>query len=70
MEMKNFEYFKKNKDKIQQYPEVYNSYIEDYNNGLLKLGYVNFAEVDKLTLVGDGYSQIIANMCSQDDLWC
>lgn len=45
----------------QRYPNVFNSYRKDYEDGLLKLGYVNFA------FIGDKSSdQIIANMCGQD----
>ena len=44
----------------QRYPNVFNSYRKDYEDGLLKLGYVNFASTGKSS------EQIIANMCGQD----
>ena len=40
------------------YPKVFNSYRKDYENGLLKLGYVNFTTAKQ--------NQVIANMCGQD----
>lgn len=42
----------------QIYPEVFKAYYNDYEKGLLKLGYVSFAENSK--------GQIIANMCGQE----
>lgn len=44
----------------QRYPNVFNSYRKDYEDGLLKLGYVNFA------FTGNSSEQVIANMCGQD----
>ena len=41
-----------------RYPHVFKSYRKDYEDGKLKLGYVNFS------LAKQG--QIIANMCGQD----
>lgn len=42
----------------RRYPKVYEAYYQDYLDGKLQLGYVNFAEAK------DG--QTIANMCGQD----
>lgn len=42
----------------QLYPKVYLSYKKDYDNGLLKLGYVNFCS--------NGKNQLIANMIGQE----
>lgn len=42
----------------KRYPKVFNSYREDFENGLLKLGYVNFTTAKQ--------NQVIANMCGQD----
>jgi len=42
----------------KRYPEVFESYRTDFEKGMLKLGYVNFAKNKK--------GQIIANMCGQD----
>lgn len=42
----------------RRYPHVFNSYRKDYENGRLKLGYVNFATAKQ--------DQVIANMCGQD----
>ncbi len=42
----------------KQYPQVYKAYRKDYQDGKLKLGYVNFAEAK------DG--QVIANLCGQE----
>lgn len=42
----------------EKYPHVYNSYYKDYEDGKLKLGYVNFTTATK--------DQVIANMCGQD----
>lgn len=43
----------------QRYPEVFESYYKDYENGLLELGYVNFASTNN--------GQIIASMCGQEN---
>lgn len=43
----------------KKYPHVYRSYHKDYQDGLLKLGYVNYA-----TSIPN---QVIANMCAQDN---
>ena len=43
----------------QRYPHVYRSYLKDYIDGKLKLGYVNF------TTAKDGL--VIANMCAQNN---
>ena len=42
----------------KRYPKVFNSYRKDFENGLLKLGYVNFTTAKQ--------NQVIANMCGQD----
>lgn len=42
----------------KRYPHVYESYRRDYEKGLLKLGYVNFANATT--------NQTIANMCGQE----
>lgn len=42
-----------------RYPHVYESYRRDYENGYLKLGYVNFTTVEP--------HRVIANMCGQDN---
>ena len=42
----------------KRYPHVYKAYRDDYEKGLLRLGYVNFAHAKE--------GQIIANMCGQD----
>lgn len=42
----------------RRYPYVFNSYRKDYEDGKLKLGYVNFATAKP--------DQVIANMCGQD----
>lgn len=42
----------------KRYPHVFQAYLDDYNNGLLKLGYVCFATAKT--------DQVIANMCGQD----
>jgi O-acetyl-ADP-ribose deacetylase (regulator of RNase III) len=42
----------------KRYPHVYNEYRNDYEKGLLKLGYVNFANATS--------DQVIANMCGQE----
>lgn len=42
----------------RRYPHVFNSYRKDYENGILKLGYVNFTTAKQ--------DQVIANMCGQD----
>ena len=41
----------------RRYPHVFDSYRKDYENGKLKLGYVNFATAKS--------NQVIANMCGQ-----
>lgn len=41
----------------RRYPYVFNSYRKDYEDGKLKLGYVNFATAQQ--------DQVIANMCGQ-----
>lgn len=43
----------------KRYPEAFNSYRKDYENGKLELGYVNFADINA--------TQTIANMCAQDN---
>ncbi len=45
-----------------RYPNVFESYFNDYENGDLRLGYVNFTEVENK----DGKKQVIASMCAQD----
>ena len=42
----------------KRYHHVFKAYRDDYNNGLLKLGYVCFATAKQ--------DQVIANMCGQD----
>lgn len=42
----------------ERYPNVYESYFDDYQNGRLKLGYVNFTLADSC--------RVIANMVAQD----
>jgi len=42
----------------KRYPHVYNEYRNDYEKGLLKLGYVSFANATS--------DQVIANMCGQE----
>ena len=42
----------------KRYPHVFQAYRNDYNNGLLKLGYVCFATAKP--------DQVIANICGQD----
>ena len=42
----------------RRYPHVFHSYIKDYEDGKLKLGYVNFTTAKQ--------DQVIANMCGQD----
>lgn len=42
----------------KRYPHVFQAYRNDYDNGLLKLGYVGFITAKQ--------GQIIANMCGQD----
>lgn len=42
----------------KRYPHVFQSYRDDYENGKLKLGYVNFTMANP--------KQMIANMCGQD----
>lgn len=42
----------------RRYPHVFNSYRKDYEEGKLKLGYVNFTTAKP--------DQVIANMCGQD----
>lgn len=44
----------------QRYPNVFNAYKKDYEDGKLKLGYVCFVSEDK------NKSQVIANMCGQN----
>lgn len=41
-----------------RYPHVFQSYRKDYEDGKLKLGYVNFTTAKQ--------DQVIANMCGQD----
>lgn len=41
----------------KRYPHVFNSYRKDYEDGKLKLGYVNFTTAKQ--------DQVIANMCGQ-----
>lgn len=46
----------------QRFPNVYKSYKKDYEDGKLKLGYVNFTTVKPYTK----NFTVIANMCGQD----
>ena len=46
------------KEVRERYPHVYSSYYNDYQNGLLQLGYVNFTTAKQ--------DQVIANMIAQD----
>lgn len=43
----------------RRYPHVFQSYRKDYEDGKLKLGYVNFTTAKQ--------DQVIANMCGQDN---